>query len=80
MKNFKQFLSRKTDITHGERLVCVVCTAFLTGMGLYLNNKLFETRIDLLDKQRELDNLHEMFDGYRKVVTKCNEVKETISE
>ena len=58
MKNFKQFLSRKTHITHGERLVIIACTTVLTGIGMYLNNKLLETRLDLLEKKRELDYLH----------------------
>ena len=80
MTNFKQFLNKTSNITNGGRLVAMTCTVLLTGIGMYLNNKLFETRLDLFEKQRELDNLHEMFDGYRKIVEKCNEVKETISE
>ena len=68
MKNFKQFLSTKTDITNGERLVCIACTSLLTGIGLYLNNKLLETRIDLIVKQSELDDLRERSDKRRKDV------------
>ena len=68
MTNFKQFLNKTSDITNGERLVAMACTVLLTGMGLYLNNKLFSTRIELLNKEIELENQQRLNDVYKKIV------------
>lgn len=68
MKNFKQFLNKTSNITNGERLVAMTCTVLLTGIGMYLNNKLFDTRIKLLNKEMELENQQRLNDVYKKIV------------
>ena len=68
MTNFKQFLNKTSNITNGERLVAMTCTVLLTGIGMYLNNKLFDTRIELLNKKIELENQQRLNDVYKKIV------------
>lgn len=68
MKNFKQFLNKTSNITNGERLVAMTCTVLLTGIGMYLNNKLFDTRIKLLNKEMELETQQKLNDVYKKIV------------
>ena len=68
MTNFKQFLNKTSNITNGERLVAMACTVLLTGIGMYLNNKLFDTRIELLNKKIELENQQRLNDVYKKIV------------
>lgn len=68
MTNFKQFLNKTSNITNGERLVAMACTVLLTGIGMYLNNKLFDTRIELLNKKVELENQQRLNDVYKKIV------------
>ena len=68
MTNFKQFLNKTSNITNGERLVAMTCTVLLTGIGMYLNNKLYDTRIELLNKKIELENQQRLNDVYKKIV------------
>ena len=68
MTNFKQFLNKTSNITNGGRLVAMTCTVLLTGIGMYLNNKLFNTRIELLNKEIELENQQRLNDVYKKIV------------
>lgn len=68
MTNFKQFLNKTSNITNGERLVVMTCTALLTGIGMYLNHKLFDTRVELLSKEIELENQKSLNDVYKKIV------------
>lgn len=68
MTNFKQFLNKTSNITNGERLVAMTCTVLLTGIGMYLNNKLYDTRIKLLNKNIELENQQRLNDVYKKIV------------
>ena len=57
MKNMKMFLNTVTDITHKERLVIVACTTALTGIGMYLNSKLLDKRIECMQLKNENDHL-----------------------
>ena len=57
MKNMKMFLNTVTGITHKERLVIVTCTTALTGIGMYLNSKLFNKTIECMQLKNEIDEL-----------------------
>lgn len=57
MKNMKMFLNTVTDITHKERLFIVACTTTLTGIGMYLNSKLFDKNIECMKLKNEIDEL-----------------------
>lgn len=57
MKNMKMFLNTVTGITHKERLFMVTCTTALTGIGMYLNSKLFDKNIECMKLKNEIDEL-----------------------
>ena len=57
MKNMKMFLNTVTDITHKDRLFIVACTTTLTGIGMYLNSKLFDKNIECMKLKNEIDEL-----------------------
>lgn len=57
MKNMKMFLNTVTGITHKERLFIAACTTALTGIGMYLNTKLYYKRIECMQLKNENDYL-----------------------
>ena len=57
MKNMKMFLNTVTGITHKERLIIAACTTTLTGIGMYLNSKLFDKSIECMQLKKENEYL-----------------------
>lgn len=75
MKKILNFLNKTSEIKNGDRLTIVVNTAILMGVGFYLNKKLYETRIENIDKDVIIDGLESKL----KIVTnERNEYREVI--
>lgn len=75
MKKILNFLNKTSEIKNADRLTIVVNTAILMGVGFYLNKKLYETRIENIDKDVIIDGLESKL----KVVTnERNEYREVV--
>ena len=57
MKKIINFLNQTSEITHGDRLTALIGISILMGMGCYLNNTLFKSRMEVIDKNVEIMNL-----------------------
>ena len=57
MKKIRNFLNRTSEITHGDRLSALIGISILMGIGFYLNDALFKSRIEVIDKDVEIMNL-----------------------
>ncbi len=57
MNKIKSFLNQTSEITNGQRLQICIGILGLTGIGLYLNNKLLKARLDNIDKDYNLEVL-----------------------
>ena len=57
MKKIINFLNQTSEITHGDRLSALIGISILMGMGCYLNNALFKSRMEVIDKNVEIMNL-----------------------
>lgn len=57
MKKIINFLNQTSEITHGDRLTALIGISILMGMGFHLNNALFKSRMEVIDKNVEIMNL-----------------------
>ena len=64
MGKIKAFLNKTTEITNGQRLSVCVSILGLTGMALYLNDRLLKARLDNIDKDYDMEVLKIVFKEY----------------
>ena len=64
MGKIKTFLNKTTEITNGQRLSIAVGILGLTGMALYLNDKLLQARLDNIDKDYDIEVLKVVFEKH----------------
>lgn len=71
MGKIKRFLNTTTEITNGERLTICAGILCLTGMALYLNDKLLKARLDNIDKDYDIAVLENALEEHGVVYTRC---------
>ena len=64
MGKIKTFLNKTTEITNGQRLSIAISILGLTGMSLYLNDKLLKARLDNIDKDYDMEVLKIVFEKH----------------
>lgn len=64
MGKIKTFLNKTTEITNGQRLSICVSILGLTGMALYLNDRLLKARLDNIDKDYDIEVLKVVFEKH----------------
>lgn len=57
MNKLNIFLNTVTGITNKDRLKIMAYTSALTGMGIYLNNKLFKKEVECMQQESEINSL-----------------------
>lgn len=80
MKKILNFLNKTSEIKNADRLTIVVNTAILMGMGFYLNKKLYETRIENIDKDVKIDDLNRVLEGVKNERDQYKEVIDNLDE
>lgn len=64
MGKIRTFLNTTTEITHGQRLSICASILGLTGMALYLNDRLLKARLDNIDKDYDIEVLKIVFEKH----------------
>ena len=64
MGKIRTFLNKTTEITNGQRLSICVSILGLTGMALYLNDRLLKARLDNIDKDYDIEVLKLVFEKH----------------
>lgn len=80
MKKILNFLNKTSEIKNADRLTIVVNTAILMGVGFYLNKKLYETRIENIDKDIKIDDLNRVLEGVKNERDQYKEVIDNLDE
>lgn len=80
MKKILNFLNKTSEIKNADRLTIVVNTAILMGVGFYLSNKLYETRIENIDKDIKIDDLNRVLEGVKNERDQYKEVIDNLDE
>ena len=57
MTKIGKFLNKKTEISHGQRLTICVDILCLMGIGFYLNEKLYQSRIRNINQDTQIEAL-----------------------